>query len=291
MLSVDYDRQDYPAALSEEQLSENLSFRILAHWHEEFEFLRILEGGMCEEINGESVDLNEGDVLFVNSKQMHRSKVRSIDGGDKYCSYQIIQLHPSALYGDVVTARKYIIPLMNNSRFSFLHIKKDNPQIGKWNNIFDMCFEILRSGESFCELGFTGAFYMILSLLKNEYDYEYEGIISKSENVNLTDVKNMAAFVYTNYRNKITIDDIAGAVNTGRSRCTRLFRKYMEKTPTEFVNDYRLMVAAQLLRETDRSIADIACGCGFYDQSYFGKMFLGKFGESPKKYRLKTSNL
>jgi AraC-like DNA-binding protein len=47
----------------------------------------------------------------------------------------------------------------------------------------------------------------------------------------------------------------------------------------------RLARAAQLLRETDGSIADLAAETGFSDQSYFDRRFKRAFGMAPKEFR------
>ena len=47
--------------------------------------------------------------------------------------------------------------------------------------------------------------------------------------------------------------------------------------------------STRLLRETDRSIADIADATGFSDQSYFDKRFKRAFGRTPKEFRTEAT--
>lgn len=289
-LAVHYNQGSYPAYLGQEELSELVHFRTLPHWHEEFEFLRIVSGRLIHEINGIPVELREGDLLFVNVRQMHRSKRMREDGKPVRCVFQIVQCHPSALYGDILLARSAILPLMRNRQLSFLHIPSDHPESAVWHELFDLCFRFAGGGEPGKDLALTGALYMMLSLLKREYSRGVQETPVMQDKAELLDVKRMLSFIYTSYPQKIGLDEIAGEIPTSRSRCTRLFRKYMDHTPAEFLNMYRLQTASEKLLETDAPIAEIAVSCGFSDQSYFGKAFQKAYRMSPGKYRALGKN-
>ena len=57
------------------------------------------------------------------------------------------------------------------------------------------------------------------------------------------------------------------------------------KTYTEHLQEKRLSQAAFLLKNTGLSVEEIALAVGYENKSYFHKLFAGKFGSSPKKYR------
>jgi AraC-like DNA-binding protein len=65
----------------------------------------------------------------------------------------------------------------------------------------------------------------------------------------------------------------------------KTFKQVAGMTLVAYLNHVRLANAAQLLRETDRAIADIASATGFSDQSYFDKRFKRAFGRTPKEFR------
>ncbi|MNY65428.1 HTH-type transcriptional activator Btr [compost metagenome] len=70
----------------------------------------------------------------------------------------------------------------------------------------------------------------------------------------------------------------------------RLIKKYTSKTLTDFINEYRMEKAQELLRETDELIVMIAEETGFSSNSYFGKVFKKYQGITPNEYRLRTRN-
>lgn len=74
---------------------------------------------------------------------------------------------------------------------------------------------------------------------------------------------------------------------SGRSseHLCRVFRKYFNITPTEFINDLRLNYAANLLSSTDLEIIDISARAGFENLSHFYHLFREKYNVSPGGFR------
>ncbi|MDR0272444.1 MAG: glycoside hydrolase family 11 protein [Clostridiales bacterium] len=92
-------------------------------------------------------------------------------------------------------------------------------------------------------------------------------------------------FIHENYKEKITADNIAESLKISRGECFRCFKKHMNKGITEYINEYRLSKAEELLKTTDMSVMDISAECGFENASYFGKTFKEFFKVTPLKYR------
>jgi ligand-binding sensor domain-containing protein/AraC-like DNA-binding protein len=61
--------------------------------------------------------------------------------------------------------------------------------------------------------------------------------------------------------------------------------KITQQTPRQFINEYRINRALNLLTETDISIADIVFRCGFSDVSAFNRQLKAKTGMTPSQYR------
>ena len=69
------------------------------------------------------------------------------------------------------------------------------------------------------------------------------------------------------------------------SYINRAMRKYMNSTPTEFVNDARLRYAAWLLETSAYSTSEISSICGFSDLPYFCRKFKDKYDYTPTQFR------
>lgn len=65
----------------------------------------------------------------------------------------------------------------------------------------------------------------------------------------------------------------------------RYFKNFSDMAPSDFIKDYRLMYAAQLLRTTKLNVQEIIYKTGFTNKSYFYREFLKKHNMTPKEYR------
>jgi AraC family cel operon transcriptional repressor len=63
------------------------------------------------------------------------------------------------------------------------------------------------------------------------------------------------------------------------------FRKYMNMTPTDFLNDCRMVQAAEMLLESDETVYAVSLNVGINSQRHFYKLFRKKYGMSPGRFR------
>lgn len=85
----------------------------------------------------------------------------------------------------------------------------------------------------------------------------------------------------------ITNDQLARHFNTSATQLKDSFRRAYGTSIQTFVSERRMQSAAELLRETDRKVADIAAEFGYANASKFAAAFQRVMGETPTKYRLK----
>ena len=69
--NVSYDTPEFPVYVRRGMLSSYPNFSAISHWHEDIEFIFVQSGHMEYNINGVTVRLNEGEGIFVNSRQLH----------------------------------------------------------------------------------------------------------------------------------------------------------------------------------------------------------------------------
>ena len=98
-------------------------------------------------------------------------------------------------------------------------------------------------------------------------------------------IQKAIAYIELNYTNNITVNDLAKALAIDRSYLYRVFKSGTGVSPKEYLNDYRLNAARQLLENTDHSISQIAFSSGFFSFSAFYRSFVQKYGVSPREYQ------
>jgi len=109
------------------------------------------------------------------------------------------------------------------------------------------------------------------------------------ESRNLLRLGDAIAYIETHFANRITILDLAKKAHMSPRHFQRVFRQCMHKSPVDYLLHVRIRHASGLLRNTDRSITEIAYDCGFTDSNYFTRCFRKVMNITPKQYRQRRS--
>ncbi|MEX0321317.1 MAG: helix-turn-helix domain-containing protein [Puniceicoccaceae bacterium] len=92
-------------------------------------------------------------------------------------------------------------------------------------------------------------------------------------------------YVRRQFRNRITISDMAEAASISASTVERLFRRTFGITPFMFLLRTRLNAACEMLRLDSESLSEIAQVCGFNDQTSMTRAFRTELKITPLRYR------
>ena len=242
-----------------------------------FIWIRVIEGTMFFDVGTEKITLQQGEVLFINSNQLHLFKGTQ----GKKIVYRVLTASTDAI-GNVHLGKK-LKKMINDDSFAYTVIHPVSPLFSAdMDAIFDLKnhqpqeyeFEVLAK-----YLGMLRQIYRIYCHANPD-----ESII---HNADLEILREMMAYVGENYQEDITVDALAREGNVSRSKCTRLFREYLQQSPIEYVQNYRLERSVVLLRTTNASLSEVARKCGFNQQSYFNRLFMRKFHMTPKQMRIK----
>lgn len=93
------------------------------------------------------------------------------------------------------------------------------------------------------------------------------------------------SFVEQNFQNNISVEDIADNCGLNRSYFGKIFREAVGKTPQEFLINYRITKAAELLKLTRLSVGDIGKAVGYDNPLHFSRAFKNIYGISPREWR------
>ena len=111
--------------------------------------------------------------------------------------------------------------------------------------------------------------------------------VSEQEQIASERMKQMLRYVEEHYAEELTVEKLAGCVALSESACLRSFRQFLGITPIQYVKQFRVEKAAELLRSTRLKTGEVGLECGFSDASYFIKTFREIKHCTPREYRIR----
>ena len=96
--------------------------------------------------------------------------------------------------------------------------------------------------------------------------------------------------VEKHYKKLTRVSDYAELLNKSPKTLTNTFRKFVDKSPLQIINDRRFLEARRQLLYTDKSVKEISHDIGFKDVQSFSHFFHQRQGLSPSNYRKKDND-
>lgn len=117
----------------------------------------------------------------------------------------------------------------------------------------------------------------------------YTSSVHSSKNIDLR-MRNVMEHIYHNYSDELTISDLSEFVELSVSHFSNLFKQTFGLYPLQYITNYRLKRACDLLRHTQHPVSKVAEMTGFKDPLYFSRVFRKQLSISPSDYRKKVTN-
>ena len=273
--------QELPLVIEKENFDTHKQDE-LAHWHNSFELIEVVEGKFFCNVDGSEFLINKGNICIINRGRLHH--IYTEDHNAFKCRKKTIIFNPDYFIKDQNIYEKYILPLLEKDAFAHIqfNIKKG---IGLDINTLMKEIEALEDEKPIgYELEEYSLIYKVIRYLYLAYQSSKQSIHTAYD-ANVQIQRNMTSFIHEHFGSKIGLEDIAEAGQVSKSTCIRLFHKYTGKSPIDFLNNYRLQMSAEKLVTTSEQITEIAYSCGFGQPSYFNRLFLKEYNMTPNQYR------
>lgn len=273
---VNYDDDSFPSYIYDGWIKPNVTWEKVPHFHEDIEMVTVKTGKMAYSVNGTLIPLYEGDTIFVNSNQIHYSL--SLD--NETATYVIFIANPNILNSSVAVEMQALQPILNNPKLSYLRFRNINENTVDIHNIMLSLPDIRRD-----PFQVTKKFFDIWEIILNQS--KTYGMLDEDAQLDIhtRSFKAMMYYIQQNYKESITLDDIAMSGNISKSLCNKVFHKYVGDSPVNYLLNYRVRKVAELLRTTSLSLSEIAALTGFNGTSYMSEMFKKSFKSSPRDFR------
>ena len=252
------------------------------HWHNEVELFYVESGEVIYYTTEGIIAFPKGTAGFINTNVLHKTRAN----GNCEPTNQRIHIFNNVLIGgrqgsDIY--RKYITPLSSSS----VNVIKLSPENAVENEIIEKIKKsfLIKSDEKFYEIKLKNALSEIWCNLLELKEEEIH--MNSSKDKNAERIKGIMIYIHEHYSEKISVSDIADRFFISERNCYRIFKEVLNTTPQEYIRNYRIQKACELLATTTTSIADIGYKCGLGSSSYFGKIFKETVECTPVEYRRK----
>lgn len=262
----------FPCEIYETSLQKHIGRRIPEHWHNEIEIGYVERGTIAFSCNIESHILHEEDVYYYGPACRH--SMEDLSGNSVFFS---VVFHENMIIGPGSINEKYLYPVIHNREYPFLLIQD--------SYILNTLKEIVHLGDEKIpgyELLIRNHLSSIILWIYRKYNV-IENVPELSE-VSAR-VEKMLNYMADHYMEDIQVKQIADYAHVSARECYRAFRAELNSSPTEYLHQYRLKKAADLLAVTDLKIEEIALKCGFNQPGYFSTRFKNSYLCSPSEYR------
>lgn len=281
--TVAYNNPLFPAYARYGILSTYPDYSAISHWHKDLEFIVVRKGSMTYNINGELLELTEGNGVMVNSRQLHYG----FSAQHNECEFICILLSPELLQGNEWFYQSFVEQITENSACPYLLFHQDTDSgwqisvLDRLEHLYASFHTVPAASRSYFEV--IEDFTFIMKMLSANLPIGDSSL--NQESPELTALKKMIAYIDDHYTEHIRLEDIALSGACCKSRCSMLFKKYLRDTPVSYVTKLRLKKSLDTLLDLNKNITDVAYECGFSGTSYYCETFKKYYGTSPLLYK------
>lgn len=251
------------------------------HWHPDFEIATAECGVLDYQVGSQHIILEAGDSIFVNGNMLHGIKQLSGDIPDPMpnivFSGTLIAPERSTIY------QKYILPVAQCDSLPFIVFRHSDSAHSRINCLIQDIYRQMLEKNPCYELAVQRSISCIFEFIFYNFHQLPRTESTRIQINNQIRLQKMLNYIYENYANPVTLEDIARAADISRSEAGRCFHTYMGCSPIDALIEYRLQAAQQLLSERTHTLQHISYACGFNSVNYFSRRFRRKYGYSPSQ--------
>ena len=250
------------------------------HWHEEFEITLVQKGTCIYQINLHPYKISQGDILILPPGMLHgtgeQPETEFITDSFVFC----LDMLESQRTDSCTT--EFFAPLISGMLRFPVYLPAEDSMARLLGESFEKIRQTFLQKPLGYELEIKSELLHLFFLLYSQVPYQR----SSQEHGEITDkLKLVLQFIQEHYQQGITVKELAELCHFSEYHFMRFFKRHMNMTSIEYLNQYRLEMASRQLAETNLSVTSIALESGFNNISYFNRVFKRKFGVTPMEYR------
>lgn len=273
----------FPCGLYQRKTEDPLTI-MQYHWHDEIEIIHFECGKASLRIGTETYTLNEESFFFINRGEPHvvtwetpcRQSALVLDA-KSFCTEQL-KIGYLVANGGVALPRT----LSRDNQY-FERVRQEYNDIvsefSKFGHSDSSTGQILIGNKGAQSVIYGGYMKILGYLSAGNY------LQAKFEDHNYEIIKKVVEYIRANYTKHLYISELARIANMNEQYFCRFFKKHLGKTPTAYINAYRIQQATLLLETTDVPITTLCFECGFNNLGHFFSQFKSIYGITPLQFR------
>ncbi|QGU95335.1 helix-turn-helix domain-containing protein [Clostridium bovifaecis] len=249
------------------------------HWHNCLEIIFVLKGTVFVQIESETYELREREIEIINADEPHR--IHSYDEGNRVLLFKMDLDFFEKYYSDVRNIYFY-----TNSSEEGVQEKEKYQILRRFLSI--LACEAIQQGEDYDE-EIEGQMVKLLFHLLNNFHYLiYDEEDLKENDTQFERYHRISKFIYNNYMNKISLQDIAKREFLSSYYLSHEIKNMAGTNFMDFLNSTRVHESVKLLLDTEKTISEVSEEVGFSHTRYYNKYFKMYYKMTPLQYRKKN---
>ena len=247
------------------------------HQHDAWELYYVIHGHGIRMAGDTLQHFEAGDVVLIPPSMLHRWEYAADSVDNDGCVRYLMVAFSNSLVDRCIE----VFPELRNRLFG-VSFPSDALKFGTASSrIIRKSLEEINGMD---ELGRLCRMLRLLPVIFTSSDHIFAGKPIRIEK-DVRRMQQISAYVMKHYVHSISLDDIAAEVGMNRSAFCTYFKRCKGMTFSQFVTQYRLNTACELLKHSQKSISEICYIVGFNDLPHFNRVFRKNIGMSTSQYR------
>ncbi|AHM60845.1 AraC family transcriptional regulator [Flammeovirgaceae bacterium 311] len=257
------------------------------HFHPEYQLFVVLRGTGTRFIGDQVKPFKEGDLVFTGPNLPHlwRSDPEYFEGKEENWTEGIVIYFQEDFLGKSFLQKEE----MHRLKQLFLMARRGFEVTGSTAVKVKKMMKELLEQEGFARVI---QLLQILNVLATTPGYHILSSLGYTNTLKEADTERMNkvhAFVMKNFRNRISLEEVATIANMAPTSFSRYFKTHANKTFSDFVSEIRIGYACKLLMEDHITISQACYESGFQTLSNFNRLFKAFTSRTPRAYKKEFS--
>lgn len=234
------------------------------HWHDAIEFVYFISGGLEITLNGKTYTPSSGDLIVINPSIVHGFQITKAPV--EY--YVLIASDDFFKSNNLYSENTFFEPLIRSNESS---------------KIFDDIIKEYDKKDDYSNLAILSSLIRLFVYLKRYHTCkDLDNLPFEPKKISM--VRNAIGYLQQNYKEKLTVGDIASELHFSKSYLSHVFKEITGYSLIEYINLIRCQNARAMILD-GYSIFESALSSGFLELSYFNRVFKKTMGILPSMAR------